>query len=73
MLPHNNRARYGGHYLGMKMSKCAEIFLKHANAARSFNKNVRGEWRDSYGSETNYAHYLAWYLAEKLIAGDYTA
>lgn len=55
------------------MSKCAEIFLKHANAARSFNKNVRGEWRDSYGSETSYAHYLAWYLAEKLIAGDYTA
>jgi len=55
------------------MSKCAELFLKHARRARAFNQNVRGEWRETYGSETSYEHYCAWYLAAQLIAGTYTA
>jgi hypothetical protein len=55
------------------MSKCASLFAKHARLARAISNRRHAECRDTYGSETSYAHYCAWYLASQLIAGTYTA
>lgn len=55
------------------MSKCAALFKKHASLARTISARHHEACRDTYGSETSYAHYLAAHLAAQLIAGTYTA
>ncbi|WP_175760490.1 hypothetical protein [Burkholderia anthina] len=55
------------------MSKCAELFTKHARLARVISARHHSACRDTAGSETGYAHYLAAHLAALLIAGTYTA